>query len=289
MDFKKKQPCKALLEKLTGINDLSLGSLTGAQGATRTASGVRALMSESNSNLDVFLRRLNRGWTQALRGALHMLQQRIPAGLSFRVTGESGNDYWRQIKTADDIAGDFDIEVSANTANSNKAIQLELANQIVQMTSNPLDYQIGAITTTQRYEALANWYKQNGVKEFKRYVQKPPEYSYIPSPQEEIQRIVRGMEVPVLPNSDHQGFLAAFQEIMASDDLLGQIDQQQTMALASQAQKHEQMMQAMQAQAAQQQNIQQQAVNKGAASGAANPAANPMSPDAAAQGVGDAQ
>lgn len=281
------QNLQTLIERLTGINDLSLGVISGSQGATRTASGVRALLGESNANLDVFLRRLNRGWTGALRGLLHTLQQRIPAGLSFRVTGESGDDYWRKIKSADDIAGDFDIELAANSSNSNKQIQLELANQIVQSTSNPLDFQIGVLTPTQRYEAWANWYKVNGVKDYRRYIQKPPEYTYIPSPQEEVQRIIRGSDVPVMPNSDHQGYLAAWVEIQNSDDLIGAITQEQTLALAAQAQKHEQMMQAMQAQQAQQANISQQNINtQQSASQSAAPAANPMAAGPAQQGVG---
>lgn len=281
------QALQTLIERLTGISDLSLGVMSGNQGATRTASGVRALLGESNANLDVFLRRLNRGWTQALRGLLHMLQQRIPAGLSFRVTGESGDDYWRQVRSADDIAGDYDIEVSANTANSNKQIQLETANQIYTLTSNPLDYQIGVFTPGQRYEAIRNLLKQMGVKDYGRYVQAPPDHQHISTPQEEVQRIVRGISVPVLPNSDHQGFIALFEEIMGSDELLGRINEQQTVALAKQLQQHVQMAQAMQAQGAQQQAIQQQGVNAQAgAQQAAQPAANPMSAGAAAQGVG---
>jgi hypothetical protein len=284
------QALQTLIERLTGINDLSLGVLSGTQGATRTASGVRALLGESNANLDVFLRRLNRGWTQALRGLLHMLQQRIPAGLAFRVTGEGGDDYWRQIRSAEDLEGDYDIELSANTANSNKAIQQEVSNQILQATANPLDYQLGVVTPAQRYEAYKNWYKQLGVKDFARYIQAPPNYQYLPTPQEEIQRIIRGMPVPVQPNSDHQGFLDAFEHIMESDDLLGRINEQQTHALAAQAAKHVQMMQAMQAQQAQVANVQQQSINADAgASAAANPAANPMSAGGAAQGIGPAQ
>jgi hypothetical protein len=284
------QNLQTLVERLTGINDMSLGVMSGSQGATRTASGVRALLGESNSNLDVFLRRLNRGWTQALRGLLHMLQQRIPAGLSFRVTGESGDDYWRQIRSAEDLQGDYDIEVSANTANSNKQIQLDTAQQVYQMTSNPLDYQIGVFTPGQRYEAIKNLLKQMGVKDYGRYVQPPAGYQLTLSPSEEVQRVIRGIEVPVAPNSDHQGFLTLFQEIVSSDELLGRINEEQTVALARHAQQHQQMMQAMAQQQGQVANLQQQAVNAQAAPPqSANPAANPMSAGGAAQGVGPAE
>lgn len=283
------QALMSFIQRLFGISDLNLGVMNGDQGATRTASGVRALLGESNANLDVFLRRINRAWTQALRGHLHMLQQRIPAGLSFRVTGETGQDYWRQIQSAEDIAGDYDIELSSNTANSNKAIQLETAQQIYQLTANPLDYQLGVVTPAQRYEAVKNLLRQMGVKDFARYVAAPNGYTYVPTPSEEINRVIRGMETPVAPNADHQGYLAAFQEIIDSDELLGQLTTEQTIALKAQADKHMQMMQAMAAQEAQVANIQQQSVNAQAGAPlAANPAANPLSAGGAAQGVGEA-
>jgi hypothetical protein len=272
-------------DRLTGTNDMMMGVMNGTQGATRTASGVRALMGESNANLDVFLRRLGRGWRQALRGLLHTLQQRIPAGLSFRVTGESGNDYWRQVRTQDDIAGDFDLEVCENSANSNKAIQVETASQILQLVSNPLFIQTGNVSSGQIYEALKNYLKNLGVKDYGRYVQPPADYQLQLSPAEEVQRVIRGVAVPVSPQSDHEGFLALFQEIVSSDELLGNLNQEQTVALAAQAKQHEQMIAALQQQAAQAANQAQQNINGQAAAAPANPAANPMGAGPSQQGL----
>lgn len=283
--FQEEAALQTLLERLTGTNDLTYGSISGTQGATRTASGVRALMGESNANLDVFLRRLNHGWGRALRCLLHFLQQRIPEGLSFRVTGESGNDYWRYIKSQDDLAGDFDIEVCPNSANSNKQIQIEQASQVLQLVSNPLYIQTGVISSGQIYEAIKNYLKQYGVKDYGRYCQPPQGYQLLLTPAEEVQRLLRGIDVPVLPNSDHQGFLALFQEIHDSDDLMGRLTTDQVHILAAQAKKHMAMMQALQAQAAQTANIQQQNINSQAAAGAANPAANPMGAAPAQQGL----
>jgi hypothetical protein len=279
------QALYSFIERLFGISDLNMGVMSGQQGATRTAAGVRALLGESNANLDVFLRRLNRGWSPALRGLLHMLQQRIPAGLSFRVTGETGEDYWRHIRSAEDIAGDYDLDLAANSANSNKAVQLEAAQQALQLTSNPLDYQLQIVTPANRYEALKKLYKELGFRDWAKFVTKPQGYEYVLSPQEEINRIIRGQDVPVAPNSDHAGYLAAFEEIINSDELLGRINEEQTVALARQAQKHEQMAQALAAQQAQTANVAQQQINtaQGAQASSA-PAANPLVGAAATQG-----
>lgn len=259
--FQEEASLQNLVERLTGISDLSLGVLSGAQGATRTATGTRALIGELNANLDVFLRRLNLGWKQALEFLLHMLQQRIPKGKSFRITGETGNDYWATVRDKEDIGGDFDLELSANTATSNPVIQQQNANQVLQLTSNPLDFQLGIITPLERYEALKNFYKSIGVKDFSRFIRKPPEQMRLLSPIEEVDRLLAGIEVVVTPEMDHQAFITLVEEFKKSDELLGQQEPGQIALLVDQANRHSQMAQALQQQAAQQRNAQQVATN----------------------------
>lgn len=249
-----------MIDRVTSISDLNLGVISG-QGATRTATGVKAMVGESSANLDVYLRRMNRGWKRFLEYLLHMLQQRIPAGLAFRVTGETGSDYWQQVKSEENIAGDYDIEVSPNSASSNKAIQQDVAQQILQLTSNPLDIQLQLITPVQRYEALRNFLQSLGVKEYGRYISKPQGYQQNLSPEEEANRLLRGIDVPVLPNMDHQGFIDFFDYIYKSDELLGQFNERETIKLAIQAKKHQAMKEALDAQAAQAANTAQMQAN----------------------------
>ena len=254
---------QAMIERLSGISDMNLGMISG-QGATRTATGTRALVGESSSNLDVHLRRLNRGWSASLEYLLHMLQQRVEPGLQFRITGDDGSDYWRQVRDQKDICGDYDIDLSANTSTSNRQIQQDTANQILQLTANPLDIQLQIVGAGGRYEALKNLLQSLGVKDFGKYISKPQGYTRSFSPEEAANRVLRGVDVPVLPQDDHQGFLDFFQHIHDTDELLGQFSEEQTIALAQQAKKHEQMLAAMQAAAAQAANaaqMQQNSIN----------------------------
>lgn len=274
--FQEEAAIQTMIERLTGINDMSLGVMTGAQGATRTATGARALIGESNANLDVYLRRLNRGWKQALQYLLHMLQQRIPAGLSFRVTGESGSDYWQQIKSEADIAGDYDFEVMPNSANSNKQVQQEVANQVFQMTLNPLLIQSGVVGVGNIYEAAKALLKSSGVKDWGKYLTKPPQWQHMLTPEDEANRLLNGIPVPVTPEMDHAGFLAYWEEIKGSDELFGQFDKQQTLKLAAQAQKHAQMAQALQEMQAQAANAQQAQRNAANSQQQTSPGLNPM-------------
>lgn len=243
--FQEEAALQTMVERLTGINDMLLGNMTGAQGATRTATGARALLGESNTNLNVPLRRLGRGWRSALQFLLHMLQQRIPTGLSFRVTGETGDDYWRYIQSQEDIAGDFDFEVSNNSENSNKAIQQEMAAQVLQLVMNPLLIQTGIVNQGNIYEAVKSHLKAQGVKDFSKFITKPPEWAHMMTPENEANRILRGIPVPVTPEMDHQGYLDYFQYVFDHDELLGQFSEQQTIMLAAQAEKHKQMLAAL--------------------------------------------
>jgi hypothetical protein len=265
-----------LIERLTTVSDFSLGVLSGNQGATRTATGVRGLLGESNSNLDVYLRRLNRGWKQAIEYLFHMLQQRLPKGLEFRVTGEAGTDYFRQVRGAEDIAGDFDFDISPNSANSNKQIQQETAALILQQTASPLDIQLGIVTPLERYEALKAYYKSLGIKDHGKYARKPEGIMRIFTPEEEANRVLRGVSVPVTPEMDHQGFIQYFEEIFKSDEILGQFTEDQAKALKAQAVQHERMMAALEQMQAQQNNAQQMRLNGQQSGAQSSPGQNPF-------------
>jgi hypothetical protein len=218
-------------------------------------------MGESSANLDVYMRRMTRGQKKLLEYLFHMLQQRIPAGLTFRVTGEDGGAYFATVRNANDIADDYDFEISPNSANSNKAIQEEVAMQILQLTSNPLDIQLGVITMNERYNAIKNVLKTKGVKDFGQYCKKPQGYMLALTPEEEANRILAGYKVQVTPEMDHQGFINFFQMALETDEILGQFSEEQTLLLAQQSKQHEQMMQALAEMQAQQANANQMRQN----------------------------
>lgn len=260
------------IERVTSISDLNLG-IIGGQGATRTATGTRALVAESNSNLNVFLRRLNRGWKSALVYLFGQLQDKLPDGFEFRLTGDDGASYFRQVQSREELSGMYDFELEANSANSNKSVQEAVAAEIYQLTGNPLDIQLGIVTPLQRYEALKNLLMSRGVKDFGRFLQKPNGIQRIFTPQEIADRVLRGIDVPLTPEQDLQGFIAYFQEILSTDELLGQFNEEQTIKLAQKAKEAESMLRAMQQQAAQAANQQQMAMNQSMGS---QPAALPF-------------
>jgi len=280
--MQEEQALQTIVERLTGVNDMSTGTLSGAQGATRTATGARALIGEQSANLDVHLRRLNRGWKQALEALLHLLQQRIPAGLEFRVSGETG-DYFRKVRTPEEIAGDYDFELSPNSSNTNRSIQQQDAQELLTLLLNPLLIQLGVVGAPQIYEGLRNFARSKSIRDFNRYFQKPAGYSYVPSPGEELFRLLLGYDVPISPQMDHAGFLTLFEELKGNDEMLGQYSKEAIIKVAQQAQGHEAMMQALQAQQAQTANAAQQQNNAAMSQQQAPVGLNPMAGGNAAQ------
>lgn len=260
--FQEQQALMNQIERLTSISELNLG-IIGAQGATRTATGTRAILGESSNNLNIYIQRMNRGWKRALRYVFAMLQDRIPPGFQFRVEGDDGNAYWRQLHSKQEIAGMYDFELDANSANSNKQVQVEQANMIYQMTSNPVDLQLGIVTPSNRYEALVNQLKVNGIKAVAKYITKPQQYTVNLSPLEVLDRALVGTfdERMLNPTMDLQGIVTLIQEFHDNDELNGQFGPDHMSVLNHIQQEAMQMMQAMQAANAQAQVAQQQNMN----------------------------
>jgi hypothetical protein len=252
------------IERLTSISDLNLGVI-GGQGAARTATGARALLGESSNNLNIYIQRMNRGWKRALNYIWALLQHRLEPDFQFRVIGDDGEAYWATVKTREEIAGKFDFELEANSANSNKQIQIEQANMIYQSTQNPIDLQLGIVTPAERYEAVAHMFKVNGIKDVSKFLRKPQGQPRALTPLEMADRVLHGMHVDILPTEDLQGFVGLVQHIMETDELLGQFDQNQVAALVAKAQEAQAMLGAVQQAQAQQTAAAQQSMNSQAA------------------------
>ncbi len=253
------QVIQTYIERLTGISDISLGAMSGSQGAARTATGARALLQESNTNLDLHLRHLNRGWKKILRIVFHMLQQRLDGEFVFRVTGQDGQDVFRKVNSHDLIM-DVDFDLSANSANSNKSVQIEMAQQLVQIASNPINLQLGITDAGSVYEAYKMLGQALGMREMSRILKKPQGYAFVPSPEEIFQRVVRGQEIKPDPRMDIEGTLAYFQTMIDAQQKNQFLTEEQIQAAAISMRQFQQLGEAVAQQQAQAANQAQQQV-----------------------------
>jgi hypothetical protein len=253
------QVVMSYIERLTGVSDLSLGVQSGTQGAARTASGVKALLGENNANLDVQLRRMNMGWKKLLKTTFSMLRDRMDPKMSFRVTGNDGANVFRTIYSAD--LPDCDFELSANSSNSNKQVQIETAQQAMSVAMNPINLQLGVSDASTVYESQRVYLQSIGIKDTHRFLKKPQGFTLTLDPMEEFQRIVRGQEVPLSPNGDHEGFIAFAETMIQAQDKEQTLSEAQIGLLINQMRKHKQMKDALDQQAAQQAVSQQMQIN----------------------------
>lgn len=263
--FQEQNNNDADIERLTSLNDVSFGRHTSAQGIARSAAGARYMMSESSSNLDIIIQHLLDGWKSLLTGILHLLQQNSVEGLEFRITGANGLSQYKKLIRVEDIKGDYDIEISSLSASSNKQLQFDAATQILQMTQNPIALQTGIVTPANVYEAMKNYLKVLGIKDFSKYLNSGMENQFTLLPEEEFNRIKLGMEVQVLPNSDHGGFVNLVNAAKQNPTEFGQLTKEQILLLDAQAKRHVQMVQALQQAQAQAAQAAQQQINSGSA------------------------
>lgn len=261
------------VERLTAINDINTATL-GRQGAARTATGVSQLVAENSANLDIFIKRMQRGWRQALRVLWQMLQQRLPDGTEFRVTGRDGREYFRRVNRMM-IQQRVDFYLEAASANSNRMIQLEQTMQVLAQMMNPLFLQLQIIKPENMYEALKDYFQALGKKDYARFISRPPSYNRQFTAEEELARILHGKQVPITPDMDHQRFIELATGIINAEESLQMYGEGTIEAVRGQLQQHTAMAKAMQAQAAQIQQAQQQQNNAMGMGGGAMPGSAP--------------
>jgi hypothetical protein len=222
---------------------------------------------------------MQRGWRQVLRILWQMLQQRLPDGTEFRVTGRDGREYFRRVNRMM-IQQRVDFFLEASSANSNRMIQLEQTMQVLAQMMNPLFLQLQLISPSGMYEALKDYFQALGKKDYARFIQRPPQVTRQLTAEEEMARLLHGKAVPLTPDMDHERFIELAVGILKDEEAPRMYGEGTMNAVRSQMKQHEAMGQAMAAQAKQLAQANQQMANGMGQGGGAMPgmAPNLMNP-----------
>ena len=132
-----------MFERLTGLTDLALGRQPSRVGATRTATGVASLLSESGLRFKTAMASFQRFWRDIFSDILALDQQYLPRGVEFRVTGRLPEMI--RLASRADIAGRFDLRLATTTESLNRSVLREDATIKLQMAMNPLALQLGLV------------------------------------------------------------------------------------------------------------------------------------------------
>jgi hypothetical protein len=246
--FQEEQQVNRYAEKASGITDFALGQING-QGATRTATGTSALVNELNSNIDIHIKRYQRGFKRNLYILDLQCQDLLPLGLVVRVAGVDGKDVYKRFENRDAIRFATDFELTANSISSNKAIERETAMMLIQNLANPIALQTGITTPANLYQAFKNLLQKYEIRDVDAYITKPQDAPGSPySAKDEINMIITGVKPPLVLNDRHDQKIAFFDEFEKSDEF-SWLTQEHMPLYLEVRQFHEQAAQAINSQA----------------------------------------
>lgn len=246
--FQEEQQITRYSENASGITQFSLGNIQ-SQGATRTATGTAALVNELNSNIDIHIKRYQRGYRKNLVILDLQLQDLLPLGTIIRIVGKDGQDIYKRFENREAIRWQADFELMANSINSNKAIERETAMMLIQQLANPIALQTGIATQDNLYQAYKNMLQKYEIKDIDAYITKPldaPDSPY--TAKDEINMIITGVEPPLVVKDKHPEKVAVFDEFEQSPDF-GWLTEDHIPLYSKVKQYHMQMAEAIAAQA----------------------------------------
>lgn len=236
-------------ERVSGVSRLAQGQVGGGQGVARTATGAASLVSELNTNLDIFISRYQFGFKKSLGIIDKQIQELLPLGLEYRVTGiDKPGAIYRRFTDRDSIKFDVDFELVGNSINSNPAIERDTAAQLLQYALNPIMLQSGIVGPKQIYNAMKNMLQKLDIRDTEAYIQSPDgSNGYAFTAQDEINAIAAGVELPVQIQDNHEAKLAYYQAFEDSDEF-GILTPSHMQLYHKMKSAHEKYMQAMAAQ-----------------------------------------
>lgn len=187
-------------ERLTGLTDLSLGRQPSRVGATRTATGVTSLLSESGLRFKTAMEAFQSFWVGIMEDILALNQQYLPPGQEFRVTGKLPE--FIRLSNRGEIAGKFDIRLTATTESLNKQVMREDATTIMQVLISPAGLQAGIVGMKGVQRSYRKFLRAYG-EDPDLYLEAPPN-EIVHTPEEEIAMIASGLDPRPSPGENVQ-------------------------------------------------------------------------------------
>lgn len=248
--FQEEENVRGIADRVSSVSDLSMGQVSG-QGATRTATGTAALVAAGDALLDIYIKRYQQGFTKNLEIIDKQVVELLPLGTQVRVLGVDGIEQFKVFKDREALRFDSDFELQANSANSNKAIERELAATTFQNSLNPILIQTGVVGPDQIKNSYVRYLKSLEVKNIHDYVANFDDSMSLPtySGKDELSMILFGMKPPVNLNDKHAEKLAFFEQFEASPDFGAFDTDEQLQIYFETKQAHQNALAAMQAQA----------------------------------------
>lgn len=205
-------------ERITGLNDLAMGQ-SNSQGVGRTATGASALVNELNANLDIYIKHYQWGFSRNLKFLDKQVQELLPLGLEYRVVGMDGRAMYKRFSDRDVFNFDCDFEITGNTVNSNKAIERDTSQMLLQVLQNPIALQAGIVNPLNLYNVYKNLLRKFEIRDIDSYLTRPEAVEGSPyTALDEINMILAGVLPQIFMNDKHQEKLSVFEAFEKSPE-----------------------------------------------------------------------
>jgi hypothetical protein len=155
-------------------------------------------------------------------------------------------------------------------------MERDMKMQVLAQAMNPMLVQMGIVDANGIYEAEVQFMRALGFKEYGRVFKRPPIAPMQLTAEEELARLVNGKRTPVTPESDHENFIRIAEQLVKSPDAPSMYGGGVLNAVQSQIQQHKAMVEALQAQAKQIAQANQQQFNGMGPGGGAAPGQAPF-------------
>lgn len=211
-----------LIEKRTKVNDITMGRPGDTQGASRTATGVQQLASQSAIGNDLQVRRIQEDFKRLLTQILALYRQYMPPGREVRIRGALGAP--DVVVTRDDLSKLLDLKFTGNSLSTDREIERNTFSFFAQGPLGPnvqgFLMQMGVMTP----QGIAEWYRQLlkvfDVPNIERIIQAPPQPA-ARNPDEVLGRVLAGEDVLPMPGENHQVIVDKLGRYLQSPDAVG--------------------------------------------------------------------
>lgn len=248
-------------ERLAALPPMTAGQVSSPAGATMHATGFAGLLSQVGIDFDIPLNNIKEAYSMYLKHLHNDLQVRMPNGMKFRVMGSGGQyllDDQNMIRenTTDRllIQKDFDFKLVATSKALNRAVDAQDALATFQSLLNPILIQSGIVQPQNIYEAADDLLRKRGLLDVERLITKPQDTDRPLSLLNEIVMITQGEVPKVVMNDDHQSKIEGLTNHKNSEAFLvnlqkGIVASNSDELFDQTIKKHQDMLQAIQAQA----------------------------------------
>lgn len=204
------------IQRLTGIDDLSMGQQPSRVGATRTYGGLVTMLSRSAQRLLSGMYGLQDSFIGIFKLVYDFDAAFLPENYAYRVVGEGGEDVFREIKGVNEIrqtvdTGVFDFVITLDPEKADPNVQRELVQMMYQLLiQNP----IIARNPKSMYRLTKNLIEKFGVISTNSILPRMPKELMREEiePEDENLSFAQGIYISPLPDERHSYHLVIHEE-----------------------------------------------------------------------------